>query len=128
MLKFTCAWTEVKIDLINRTEAFKAHAKEEVIYGISYGEQSHCTLLASPGFMDTQNNTSLQYVCSLLSRCFSNTGVDWFPKECTCASKYEPTLFEHRVRETFELNQLKSTPSQLLLVFSGFDRLQTYCG
>ena len=30
-----------------------------------------------------------------------------------------------RVRETFELNQLKSTPSQLLPVFSGFDRLQT---
>jgi hypothetical protein len=26
-----------------------------------------------------------------------------------------------RVRETFELNQLKSAPSQLLLVFSGFD-------
>jgi len=47
MLKFTCAWAEVKIDLINRTEAFKAHAKEEVIYGISYGEQSHCTLLAT---------------------------------------------------------------------------------
>jgi hypothetical protein len=32
-----------------------------------------------------------------------------------------------RVRETFELNQLKSAPSQLLPVFSGFDRLQTCC-
>jgi hypothetical protein len=30
-----------------------------------------------------------------------------------------------RVRETFELNQLKSAPSQLLPVFPGFDRLQT---
>jgi hypothetical protein len=33
-----------------------------------------------------------------------------------------------RVRETFELNQLKSAPSsQLLPVLSGFDRLQTCC-
>ena len=32
-----------------------------------------------------------------------------------------------RVGETFELNQLKSAPSQLLPVFSGFDRLQTCC-
>jgi hypothetical protein len=32
-----------------------------------------------------------------------------------------------RVRETFELNQLKSAPSQILPVFSGFDRLQTCC-
>jgi hypothetical protein len=31
------------------------------------------------------------------------------------------------VRETFELNQLKSAPSQLLPVLSGFDRLQTCC-
>jgi hypothetical protein len=28
-------------------------------------------------------------------------------------------------RETFELNQLKSAPSQLLPVFSRFDQLQT---
>jgi hypothetical protein len=32
-----------------------------------------------------------------------------------------------KVRETFELNQLKSTPSQLLPVFSRFKRLQTCC-
>jgi hypothetical protein len=32
-----------------------------------------------------------------------------------------------RVWETLELNQLKSAPSQLLPVFSGFDRLQTCC-
>ena len=32
-----------------------------------------------------------------------------------------------RVRETFELNQLKSAPSQRLVVFPGFDRLQTCC-
>ena len=32
-----------------------------------------------------------------------------------------------RVQETFELNQLKSAPSQLLPVFPGFDRLQTCC-
>ena len=32
-----------------------------------------------------------------------------------------------KVRETFELNQLKSVPSQLLPVFSRFDRLQTCC-
>jgi hypothetical protein len=32
-----------------------------------------------------------------------------------------------KVWETFELNQLKSTPSQLLPVFSGFDWLQTCC-
>ena len=32
-----------------------------------------------------------------------------------------------RVRETFELDQLKSVPSQLLPVFPGFDRLQTCC-
>jgi hypothetical protein len=31
------------------------------------------------------------------------------------------------VREIFELNQLKSAPSQLLPVFSRFDRLQTCC-
>jgi hypothetical protein len=31
------------------------------------------------------------------------------------------------VRETFELNQLKSTPSQLLPLSLGFDRLQTCC-
>jgi hypothetical protein len=31
------------------------------------------------------------------------------------------------VRETFELSQLKSTPSQLLPVFPGFHRLQTCC-
>ena len=36
-------------------------------------------------------------------------------------------LFQARVRETFELNQLKSVPSQLLPVFSGFDQLQTCC-
>jgi hypothetical protein len=30
-----------------------------------------------------------------------------------------------RVQETFELNQLKSGPSQLLPVFSEFDWLQT---
>ena len=35
--------------------------------------------------------------------------------------------FQSRVRETFELNQLKSAPSQLPPVFSGFDRLQTCC-
>jgi hypothetical protein len=35
---------------------------------------------------------------------------------------------EHdRVRETFELNQLKSAPSQLLPVFSEFDRFQACC-
>ena len=33
----------------------------------------------------------------------------------------------NRVRETFELTWLKSTPSQLLLVFSGFYWLQTCC-
>ena len=32
-----------------------------------------------------------------------------------------------RVWETFDLNQLKSAPSQLLTVFSGFDQLQTCC-
>ena len=32
-----------------------------------------------------------------------------------------------RVRETFELHQLKSAPSQLLPVFSGFEWLQTCC-
>ena len=32
-----------------------------------------------------------------------------------------------RIGETFELNQLKSAPSQLLLLFSGPDRLQTCC-
>ena len=32
-----------------------------------------------------------------------------------------------RVWETFELNQLESAPSQLLPVFSGFNRLQTCC-
>jgi hypothetical protein len=32
-----------------------------------------------------------------------------------------------RVQKTFELNQLKSAPSQLLLFFSGLDRLQTCC-
>ena len=32
-----------------------------------------------------------------------------------------------RVQETLELNQLKSAPSQLLPVFSRFDRLQTCC-
>ena len=32
-----------------------------------------------------------------------------------------------RVRETFELNQLKCGASQLLPVFSGFDQLQTCC-
>ena len=35
--------------------------------------------------------------------------------------------FHLRVRETFELNQLKSTPSTLLPVFSGFHRLPTCC-
>ena len=42
-----------------------------------------------------------------------------------------PILFSwqlhRRVRETFELNRLKSAPSQLLPVFSGFHRLQTCC-
>ena len=33
-------------------------------------------------------------------------------------------LIQCRVRETFEPNQLKSTPSQLLPVFSGFNWLQ----
>ena len=33
----------------------------------------------------------------------------------------------NRIRETFELNQPKSAPSQLLPVFSGFDRLPTCC-
>jgi hypothetical protein len=33
----------------------------------------------------------------------------------------------NRVRETFELNQVKSAPSQLLPVFPEFDRLQTSC-
>ena len=33
----------------------------------------------------------------------------------------------NRVQEPFELNQLKSAPSQLLPDFSGFDRLQTCC-
>ena len=33
----------------------------------------------------------------------------------------------NRVGETFELNQLKSAPSQLLPVFSEFDRLPTCC-
>jgi hypothetical protein len=37
------------------------------------------------------------------------------------------TRLRTRVRETFELNRLKSTPSQLLPVSSGFDRLQTCC-
>ena len=32
-----------------------------------------------------------------------------------------------KVWENFELNQLKSAPSQLLPVFLGFDRLQTCC-
>ena len=41
--------------------------------------------------------------------------------------KKAPPSHESRVRETFELNQLKSAPSQLLPVFSGFDRLQTCC-
>ena len=36
-------------------------------------------------------------------------------------------LISLRVRETLELNQLKSAPSQLLPVFPGFDRLQTCC-
>jgi hypothetical protein len=36
-------------------------------------------------------------------------------------------LISLRVWETFELNQLKSAPSQLLSVFSGLDWLQTYC-
>jgi len=34
---------------------------------------------------------------------------------------------QNRLQETFELNQLKSVPSQLLPVFSGFDWLQTCC-
>ena len=38
-----------------------------------------------------------------------------------------PLSYQSRVRETFELNQLKSAPSQLLPVFSGFDRLPTCC-
>jgi hypothetical protein len=37
----------------------------------------------------------------------------------------EPATNQHRVWETFELNQLKSAPSQLLPVFPGFDRLET---
>jgi hypothetical protein len=36
-------------------------------------------------------------------------------------------LINPRVPETFELNQLKSAPSQLLPVFPGFDQLQTCC-
>jgi hypothetical protein len=35
----------------------------------------------------------------------------------------ELRVSHYRVRETFELNQLKSAPSQLLPVFSGFDQL-----
>ena len=38
-----------------------------------------------------------------------------------------PIGFPSRVRETFELNQLKSAPSQFLPVFSGFHQLQTCC-
>jgi hypothetical protein len=37
------------------------------------------------------------------------------------------TIAKSRVWETFDLNQLKSAPSQLLLVFPGFYRLQTCC-
>ena len=33
----------------------------------------------------------------------------------------------NRIWETFELNQLKSAPSQLLPVFPGFDQLQSCC-
>jgi hypothetical protein len=43
----------------------------------------------------------------------------------TVESRY--LVIGSRVRETFELNQLKSVPSQLLPVFPGFDRLQTCC-
>jgi hypothetical protein len=35
--------------------------------------------------------------------------------------------FNAGIRETFELNQLKSAPSQLLPVSPGFDWLQTCC-
>jgi hypothetical protein len=46
--------------------------------------------------------------------------IGWDPGVC----QVQPVT---RVRETFELNQLKSAPSQLLPVFSGFHRLQTCC-
>jgi hypothetical protein len=47
----------------------------------------------------------------------------WAPRPPAASCSKEGS----RVRETFELNQLKSTPSQLLPVSSGFDRLQTCC-
>ena len=50
----------------------------------------------------------------------SKSQLNWEDcRPCTGASP-------RRVRETFELNQLKSVSSQLP-VFSGFDRLQTCC-
>jgi hypothetical protein len=77
---------------------------------------------AGPGFDPCQKLNKLSWYLfdHIASNCINN--VQLGPLHTQAKSR------DHgRVREAFELNQLKSAPSQLLPVFSGFDRLQTCC-
>ena len=72
----------------------------------------------------------LTYMCFIgMQSC--NTCIEFSCPTSNCHAHIQQLPSFHkltcRVRETFELNQLKSAPSQLLPVFSGFDRLQTCC-
>ena len=73
--------------------------------------------LSSKGQVKLNVSSFVGIFALIYAGCTFNLCTDWKILLQAC--------LQTRVRETFELNQLKSAPSQLLPVFPGFDRLQT---